>query len=92
MALEKLSSNKVFEGELAKYKFKVRLPCPAPVCARIPDSHIFARCVLRFCTRQSEVLGGTDARFNLFVPANAAQGKVPVLVYLSGLTCTEDNA
>ncbi|KAJ3545804.1 hypothetical protein NM688_g5586 [Phlebia brevispora] len=62
MALEKLSSNKVFEGELVKYKFN------------------------------SEVLGGTDARFNLFIPANAAQGKVPVLVYLSGLTCTEDNA
>ena len=41
---------------------------------------------------QSEVLGGTYAQFNLFIPANASKGKVPVLVYLSGLTCTEDNA
>ncbi|CCL98513.1 uncharacterized protein FIBRA_00512 [Fibroporia radiculosa] len=41
---------------------------------------------------KSEVLGGTFAQFNLFLPANAAYGKVPVLFYLSGLTCTEDNA
>lgn len=27
----------------------------------------------------------------MFLPANAAGGKVPVLFYLSGLTCTEDN-
>ncbi|KAI0803327.1 carbohydrate esterase family 1 protein [Irpex lacteus] len=62
MSLEQISSNKAFEGELIKYKFK------------------------------SEVLGGLDAQFNLFIPANASKGKVPVLVYLSGLTCTEDNA
>ncbi|KAI0347831.1 carbohydrate esterase family 1 protein [Trametopsis cervina] len=62
MSLEKLSSNKTFEGELIKYKFK------------------------------SEVLGGLNTQFNIFIPANAANGKVPVLVYLSGLTCTEDNA
>jgi len=39
----------------------------------------------------SAALGGLNANFNLFLPGNAAQGKVPVLVYLSGLTCTEDN-
>jgi len=39
---------------------------------------------------KSTVLGDLDAHFNLFLPANAAQGKVPVLVYLAGLTCTED--
>ncbi|PPQ62993.1 hypothetical protein CVT24_006099 [Panaeolus cyanescens] len=60
-ALEKISSNKVFEGELAKYKFK------------------------------SAALGGLDAQFNLFLPKNPTGAKVPVLVYLSGLTCTEDN-
>ncbi|KAG6890736.1 hypothetical protein C0992_013119 [Termitomyces sp. T32_za158] len=60
-ALHKISSNKAFEGELIKYKFK------------------------------SAALGGLDAKFNLFLPSNAAQGKVPVLVYLAGLTCTEDN-
>ncbi|KAK0245676.1 carbohydrate esterase family 1 protein [Armillaria nabsnona] len=60
--LEKTSSNKVFEGELAKYKFK------------------------------SAALGGLFANFNLFIPPNASETtKVPVLVYLSGLTCTEDN-
>ncbi|KAG6817704.1 hypothetical protein H0H87_004495 [Tephrocybe sp. NHM501043] len=60
-ALHKISSNKAFEGELIKYKFK------------------------------SAALGGLDAQFNLFLPPNVAQGKVPVLVYLAGLTCTEDN-
>lgn len=42
-------------------------------------------------TNQSAALGGLDARFNLFLPPNAANAKVPVLFYLSGLTCTEDN-
>jgi S-formylglutathione hydrolase len=30
-------------------------------------------------------------RFAVFVPPQAAKGKVPVLFYLSGLTCTEEN-
>lgn len=61
MSLEQLSSNKHYEGTLAKYKFR------------------------------SAALGDTYTQFNIFLPANAAQGKVPVLVYLAGLTCTEDN-
>lgn len=61
MLLEQLSSNKHYEGTLAKYKFR------------------------------SAALGDTYTQFNIFLPANAAQGKVPVLVYLAGLTCTEDN-
>ncbi|KAI0068280.1 carbohydrate esterase family 1 protein [Artomyces pyxidatus] len=60
-ALEKLSSNKAFGGDLVKYKFK------------------------------SAALGGLDANFNLFLPSVSENSKVPVLVYLSGLTCTEDN-
>ncbi|KZT30763.1 carbohydrate esterase family 1 protein [Neolentinus lepideus HHB14362 ss-1] len=40
---------------------------------------------------KSAALGGLDTQFNLFLPANASQGKVPVLFYLAGLTCTEDN-
>ncbi|KZT02398.1 carbohydrate esterase family 1 protein [Laetiporus sulphureus 93-53] len=40
---------------------------------------------------KSAALGGLNANFNLFLPANAANGKVPILFYLSGLTCTEDN-
>ncbi|KAA1471572.1 carbohydrate esterase family 1 protein [Dentipellis sp. KUC8613] len=39
---------------------------------------------------KSAALGGLDAHFNLFIPANAVNGKVPLLVYLAGLTCTED--
>ncbi|KAI0305028.1 carbohydrate esterase family 1 protein [Russula brevipes] len=40
---------------------------------------------------KSAALGGLDANFNLFLPANAAEAKVPILFYLAGLTCTEDN-
>ncbi len=32
-----------------------------------------------------------DMRFGLYLPPQAAQGPVPVLTWLSGLTCTEDN-
>jgi len=35
---------------------------------------------------------GTDMTFGLFLPAEASDGPVPVLWYLSGLTCTHDNA
>lgn len=34
---------------------------------------------------------GTKMRFGLFLPPQAKDGKVPVLFWLSGLTCTEDN-
>ena len=41
----------------------------------------------------SEALGGLSANMNVYVPPQASNGaKVPVLYYLSGLTCTEDNA
>ncbi|KAF9527774.1 esterase D [Crepidotus variabilis] len=60
-ALEKISSNKVFEGHLEKYKFK------------------------------SNALGGLDTQFNIFIPRASNGSKVPVLIYLAGLTCTEDN-
>ncbi len=32
-----------------------------------------------------------DMQFSVFVPPQAADGKVPVLTFLSGLTCTEEN-
>jgi S-formylglutathione hydrolase len=35
---------------------------------------------------------GTDMTFGLFLPAEAQHGPVPVLWYLSGLTCTHENA
>ena len=39
----------------------------------------------------SDVVGGT-MNFSVFTPPQASTGKVPVVWYLSGLTCTEDNA
>lgn len=35
---------------------------------------------------------GTEMTFGLFLPAQAAKSKVPLLWYLSGLTCTHENA
>ena len=35
---------------------------------------------------------GGDMTFGLFLPGDAADGPVPVLWYLSGLTCTHENA
>ena len=39
----------------------------------------------------SKATGG-EMTFGLFLPAEAAEGPVPVLWYLSGLTCTHENA
>lgn len=42
----------------------------------------------------SLTLGGLEAKFNVFLPSQADSqsggGKVPVIYYLAGLTCTED--
>ncbi len=35
---------------------------------------------------------GTDMTFGLYLPPQARSGRVPVLWYLSGLTCTHENA
>ena len=43
-----------------------------------------------FYRHVSTACGGT-MRFALFEPPQAAYGKVPVLYFLSGLTCTEEN-
>ncbi len=40
----------------------------------------------------SSATQGCDMRFSLFIPPQAEKQKLPVLWYLSGLTCTEDNA
>jgi S-formylglutathione hydrolase len=42
--------------------------------------------------RHSSVACGCDMTFGLFLPAEARDGAVPVLWYLSGLTCTHANA
>ncbi|KAI6115208.1 hypothetical protein EDD16DRAFT_1595711 [Pisolithus croceorrhizus] len=38
-----------------------------------------------------QCLDDLDAKSNVFLPSNSANGKVPVLIYLGGLTCMEDN-
>lgn len=32
-----------------------------------------------------------DMKFNVFLPKEASEQKVPAIYFLSGLTCTEDN-
>ncbi len=42
-----------------------------------------------FYTHMSQEIGA-EMKFSVFVPPQAALGRVPVLYYLAGLTCTED--
>jgi S-formylglutathione hydrolase FrmB len=77
--LVKLSSSKTFEGELTKYKFKART-------CRFSNTHR-----LNASQMQSAALGGLYANFNLFLPPDSTKHKVPILTWLAGLTCTEDN-
>lgn len=41
--------------------------------------------------RHASAVNHCDMRFSVFVPPQAAYGKLPVLTFLSGLTCTEEN-
>jgi len=41
--------------------------------------------------RHASAANNCDMKFSVFVPPQAANGKVPVLTFLSGLTCTEEN-
>ncbi|GAA0296112.1 S-formylglutathione hydrolase [Rhodovulum strictum] len=43
------------------------------------------------CTHPSQVCG-VDMTFGIYLPPQAEDGPVPVLWYLSGLTCTHENA
>ena len=42
--------------------------------------------------RHASTATGTDMTFGLFLPQEAQDGPVPLLWYLSGLTCTHENA
>ncbi len=46
--------------------------------------------IIQYCRHQS-VCTKTPMRFSVFTPPQATCGKVPILWWLSGLTCTEDN-
>lgn len=41
--------------------------------------------------RHASAETGTDMRFALYLPPSAADGPIPLLWFLSGLTCTEEN-
>jgi S-formylglutathione hydrolase len=41
--------------------------------------------------RHASAVNNCDMQFSIFVPPQAADGKVPVLTFLSGLTCSEEN-
>lgn len=41
--------------------------------------------------KHASAVNNCDMRFSVFVPPQASAGKVPVLTFLSGLTCTEEN-
>jgi S-formylglutathione hydrolase len=45
--------------------------------------------VQRFYRHESREIG-LPMRFSVFIPPQAAQGAVPALFYLAGLTCTEE--
>jgi S-formylglutathione hydrolase len=41
--------------------------------------------------RHHSAVNNCDMQFSVFLPPQAQQGKVPVVTFLSGLTCTEEN-
>ena len=41
--------------------------------------------------RHASAVNNCDMQFSVFLPPQAQQGKVPVVTFLSGLTCTEEN-
>lgn len=58
----------------------------------VSQNKVFGGVLMKY-SFQSDVLGGLEAKINVYLPPLAVAGsKVPVLYYLSGLTCTEDNA
>ena len=52
-----------------------------------------ARCFggMQYVCKHASRETGTDMRFALYLPPAAATGKVPLVWFLSGLTCTEEN-
>jgi S-formylglutathione hydrolase len=59
----------------------------------MPEAVSAARCFggTQHVFRHRSAMTGTDMRFAAFVPPQAEAGKRPVLWFLAGLTCTEEN-
>ncbi len=53
------------------------------------SEHVCHGGVQRFYRHESEAVG-LPMRFSIFIPPQAAQGPLPALFYLAGLTCTEE--
>lgn len=60
-----------------------------PVLTKVSEQRCFDGWQIRFKHR-SEVLN-CDMQFSVYLPPQAEMGKVPVLYWLSGLTCTDEN-
>jgi S-formylglutathione hydrolase len=56
---------------------------------RLASEHRCFEGTIAFYRHDSQVCGG-EMRFSIFLPPQARSGKVPVLYFLSGLTCTEE--
>jgi S-formylglutathione hydrolase len=63
---------------------------PTPIFETVSEQHCFGG-TQGFYRHQSNATG-TEMRFAVFVPPHAADGPVPVLTFLAGLTCTEETA
>jgi S-formylglutathione hydrolase len=59
----------------------------------MPEVIASARCFggTQYVFRHRSAMTGTDMRFAAFVPPQGALGKRPVVWFLAGLTCTEEN-
>ena len=53
------------------------------------SEHVCHGGMQRFYRHESEAIG-LPMRFSIFIPPQAAQGPLPALFYLAGLTCTEE--
>jgi len=57
---------------------------------QLAKNAVFGGTLTKYKVDHAHTLGGLAAQFNVFLPAEASQVKVPVLYYLAGLTCNED--
>ncbi|PWN46544.1 S-formylglutathione hydrol [Violaceomyces palustris] len=57
---------------------------------KLDSNKVFGGTLTKY-TFVSESLGGLKSNLNVFLPPKSQEIKVPVLYYLAGLTCTEDN-
>ncbi len=67
----------------------VDVPAPTTALQLQSQTHCFGGSVEFY--RHASPSCHCDMTFSVFIPPQAKQGKVPVLYYLSGLTCTAEN-